>query len=309
MFSYATRNKGKSLLKKLTDYVVLDLETSGMNTYYDDIIEVGALRVRNGLITERFQKLIKPRNRISSFITSLTGITNSMLKSAGEPGEVLPLFIDFIGSDIVVGHNVNFDINFVYDNAEKLFNRYFDNSFVDTLRLARRLLPELKHHRLFDLTEHFNIEVEESHRALADCMSTLSVFKALSEVVFSKYGDVESMIAAFKPVNKKLDISSITAECDSFDISHPLYGKVCVFTGALEKMKRADAMQLVVNMGGIVANGVTKQTNYLVLGNNDFCKSIKDGKSNKQKKAEALKLSGQDIEIISEYTFYEMIEG
>jgi len=67
-------------------------------------------------------------------------------------------------------------------------------------------------------------------------------------------------------------------------------------------------MQLVVDLGGLVANSVTKKTNYLVLGNNDYCPSIKDGKSSKQKKAEKLKLDGQDIEIISENTFFEMLE-
>ena len=72
-------------------------------------------------------------------------------------------------------------------------------------------------------------------------------------------------------------------------------------------MPRKDAMQLVVDLRGIVANSVTKKTNYLILGNNDYCTQIKDGKSNKQKKAEKLKLSGQDIEVISENTFYEML--
>ena len=73
-------------------------------------------------------------------------------------------------------------------------------------------------------------------------------------------------------------------------------------------MKRADAMQLVINIGGRVGNGVTKKTNYLILGNNDYCKSIKGGKSSKQKKAEQLKLQGQDIEIISEQVFYDAME-
>lgn len=94
---------------------------------------------------------------------------------------------------------------------------------------------------------------------------------------------------------------------DDFDETHPLYGKTCVFTGTLEKMSRKDAMQIVVDYGGLVGNSVTKKTNYLILGNNDYCSSIKDGKSSKQKKAEALKLSGNDIEIISESVFYDMI--
>lgn len=99
----------------------------------------------------------------------------------------------------------------------------------------------------------------------------------------------------------------IVTDKTDFDETHPLFGKLCVFTGTLEKMLRKDAMQLVVDFGGSVGNSVTKKTNYLILGNNDYCPLIKDGKSTKQKKAEELKLAGSDIEIISENVFYDMI--
>ena len=302
-------HKGKSLIAFPNDYTVIDLETTGLDPRWCDIIELAAIKIRDDEPIDTFSSLINVGYDIDEFITELTGITNDMLKDAPRISSILPNFLEFIGNDIVVGHNVNFDINFIYDNAEKLSDYYFDNDYVDTMRLARRLLPELNHHRLFDLKEHFSIDVEESHRALADCISTLSIFKSLHDVALSKYGDIDTMIATFKPAHKSIDITAITTDKKDFDISHPFYGKLCVFTGALEKMKRVDAMQLVVNVGGSVADNITNKTNYLILGNNDFCKSIKDGKSNKQKKAESLKLSGHDIEIISEYTFYEMIEG
>ena len=84
-------------------------------------------------------------------------------------------------------------------------------------------------------------------------------------------------------------------------------GKPACLRETLEKMARKDAMQIVVDLGGLVGNSVTKKTNYLILGNNDYCSSIKGGKSSKQKKAESLKLAGNDIEIISENVFYDMI--
>ena len=99
----------------------------------------------------------------------------------------------------------------------------------------------------------------------------------------------------------------MTTENTVFDETHPLYGKVCVFTGTLEKMIRKEAVQLVLDLGGICDNSVTKKTNYLILGNNDYCSSIKGGKSNKQKKAEELRLKGNDIEIIPEDVFYDMV--
>ena len=107
--------------------------------------------------------------------------------------------------------------------------------------------------------------------------------------------------------HSNVSAKDIVTNKTEFDETHPLFGKLCVFTGTLEKMIRKDAMQIVVDFGGQVGNSVTKKTNYLILGNNDYCSSIKDGKSSKQKKAESLKLSGSDIEIISEDVFYDMI--
>ena len=103
--------------------------------------------------------------------------------------------------------------------------------------------------------------------------------------------------------------ADITATSVNFDPEHPLYGKVCVFTGALERMTRKEAMQIVVDLGAICGDSVTEKTNYLILGNNDYCTTIKDGKSSKQKKAEKLKLKGNEIEIISENIFYDLIKG
>ena len=129
-------------------------------------------------------------------------------------------------------------------------------------------------------------------------------------VVVDEYGSTDKFCSY---IHKRLSKSNynvrakdIEAETTDFDISNPIYGSVCVFTGTLEKMTRKEAMQIVKNLGGENGDSVTKKTNFLILGNNDFCKSIKDGKSSKQKKAEKLKSSGVDIEIISESVFYDM---
>ena len=91
------------------------------------------------------------------------------------------------------------------------------------------------------------------------------------------------------------------------DVDNPLYGKVCVFTGTLDRFTRTQAEKIVESIGGIIGKGVTKKTAYLILGNNDYNLAVKNGKSNKQKKAEELLLQGCDIKIIPEDTFYEMI--
>lgn len=302
-----TRDKGNSLLAFPSDFVVIDLETTGCDPFYDEIVEFGAIRVRNGEPTERMQVLICPAEPLDEFIQALTGITNEMLEGAPALDSVLPGILAFIGSDVVVGHNVNFDINFLFDAELNRTGTCFQNDYVDTLRISRRLLSELPHHRLSDLAQHFSIPQPAAHRSLADCETTLAVFQQLKWHAIETFGSAE---AAF-PCNKISywrSLKNVTTDKTEFDTTHPLYGKHCVFTGALERMTRAQASQLVVDFGGFADGGVTAKTNFLILGNNDYCSTIKDGKSAKQKKAEAYKLAGQDIEILSESVFYDLLE-
>lgn len=107
--------KGKSLLDSIDNYIVIDLETTGLDPSYDEIIEFAAVRVENGAIISEFQSLVKPSFPIDGFITELTGITNEMLSSAPSVDTVLPSFLDYVGQSTIVAHNANFDVNFLYD--------------------------------------------------------------------------------------------------------------------------------------------------------------------------------------------------
>lgn len=107
----------------------------------------------------------------------------------------------------------------------------------------------------------------------------------------------------------KLRASDITTQNTEFDITHPLYEKCCVFTGTLEKMTRRQAMQLVVDAGGKCGDNVTSKTDFLVLGNFDYSSGVKGNKSGKLKKAEKMILEGKDIMILSENSFYDMLES
>lgn len=140
--------KGNSLIRFPSDFVVIDIETTGLYPKTDEIIELGAIRVRGYEIRERFSTLIKPSAPISAFISSLTGITNEMLEDAPSIEEVISDIRDCIGGDILVGHNVNFDINFLYDAMERSLDLPLGNDYVDTMRIARKALPDLPHHRL-----------------------------------------------------------------------------------------------------------------------------------------------------------------
>ena len=295
--------KGESLLALPTTYTVVDLETTGLDPQWNDIIEFGAMRVVDGMVTEKYAQLVNPGYEIDEFITELTGITNEMLAEAPAVNAVLPGFLEFVGDGVVIGHNVNFDINFIYDTCISVLDKPFKNDFVDTMRLSRRLFPQERHHRLCDLIERFRVGEAVEHRALADVEQTNRCYLFMKGHMENNGITIESL----RPTKSGFSAKDIQASTTDFDETSPVYEKVFVFTGTLERMTRKEAMQLVVDRGGICGDGVNKKTNFLVLGNNDYCSTIKDGKSSKQKKAEQLKLSGCDIEIISENVFYDMI--
>lgn len=298
---------GASIIDFPETYVILDLETTGYDRKFDGIIEIAAIKVVNNEIFDKFQSFVHPEVPIDEYITELTGITNQMVENAPCVDEAIPKILDFIGNLPIVGHFVSFDVNFLCQNTAEIVN----NNYIDTLQLCRKLFPDLEHHRLSDMVEFLNIPTRGYHRSMKDCENCFYLYQICKAEILKRYETYDNFKKLFKTKGKRsykcIDIKNIVSETNNFDETHPLYKKECVFTGTLEKMKRADAMQLVVNLGGLVAKGVTQKTNYLILGNYDYCSTIKDGKSSKQKKAEQLKLKGQDIEIISEGAFYDML--
>ena len=314
-FSIAEREKiertlkGKSTIDLLSDYIIFDIETTGLDSSYDEVIEIGAIKVKNNKIVSKFNSLVKPKNEIDEYITELTGITNEMVKDAPTIEEILPDFMNYIGNDILIGHNVNFDINFIYDNLYKNKFDVLTNDFIDTMRISRKLLPELPHHRLIDLAKYFKIDSTNNHRSLKDCEITMNVYENLKEIALQKYDNVDEFKNAFKKHKKEgLRAKDIVSTNTDFDVDNLFYDKYVAITGTLEKMQRKEAMQIIVDLGGHCEDNVTKKTNYLILGNNDYNPILRGKKSSKLIKAETLKLEGKDIEIISENVFYDIID-
>lgn len=285
--------------KIIDDYCVLDIETTGLSAYYDEIIEIGILRVRNNEIVDRYSQLIHPEYVIDPFITSLTGITNEMVADMPSILDVKDDVLSFLGDYIIIGHNTSFDMNFL----NEAFGTELNNEYMDTMQFARKVYPELGHHRLSDLTVYLGLSNNE-HRALADCIATKELYDAIKQTMEEKGFGIEDL---WKGHRGKIDISTIVPDSVKIDEDNFFYGRHVVFTGKLEKMIRKDAMQLIVNLGGILDDSVTKHTNYLILGNNDYNAILHGEKSSKHKKAEKLKLEGKDIEIIDELTFYDLL--
>lgn len=297
--------KGSSLLQIPVSYTMIDTETTGLDPQYDKIIEMAAIKIRDGKEVARYETLVNPEQPIDDFITDLTGITNEELSTAPVAGDCLPDFVDFIGDDIVVGHNVHFDINFIYDALLACGYAPIKNDFVDTLRLSRRVRPDLEHHRLCDMAAAYSVPQPVAHRSLADCQTAIGVLDALAADAAAREIDLQARKKHYGASASK--VSDIVAHegCERPD--SPLYGKVCVFTGKLDTLTRKDAAQLVADLGGICADGVTKKTNFLIMGTNEYCPTIVGGKSTKQKKAESLILKGADLQILTENVFLDML--
>lgn len=299
-------NKGKAVNALPEDYVALDLETTGLDPEWDSIIEIGMVRVRHGEVVAEYSTLVNPGMEIDEFMTELTGITNDMLAAAPALPEVLPAARDFLGDDIILGHNINFDINFIYDNCEYQGLPSVSNDYIDTMRISRRVLPDLKHHRLRDIVNALGVDHAQAHRAIGDCHATIDCYKALLAHIDAGAGREAYITEVSRHGAQRPDLHKLAADGTAVDEMHPLYGKHCVFTGTLAKMVRLDAAQAVVNVGGLCDNGVNKDTNFLILGASDYSK-IKDGKSNKLKRAESLIAKGADLQIISENVFYDLM--
>jgi DNA polymerase-3 subunit epsilon len=302
-YAHTRDEKGKSLLKSISNYVVLDLETTGLDPTYDHIIELATIKIRNNEVVDKFQTLVNPGIEIDWVITELTGITNAMLANEPILENVLQSFIDFISDDIVIAHNANFDINFLYDACIWHLKSPFKNDFIDTMRVSRRMFKDESHHRLCDLVERFGIGTQVEHRALGDSIQTGKCYEYMKS--YAEAHEIE--FSSLYPVHTKIKAIDMTTTNIDFNEDSPIYGKGFVFTGALEHMQRKDAMQLVVDAGGICADGVTSKTNYLVLGNQGYHQSLSEGKSRKHLKADKLKLLRQDIDVISENVFFEML--
>lgn len=171
--------KGKSLWEFPADYTVVDIETNGLSSSVCEIIEISAVRYRACEKAATFSTLIKPTRPIDPFITSLTGITDAMVENAPEITPVLTEFERFVANDVLLGYNVNFDVNFLYDNMMRYLERPLANDFLDVLRLTRRALPALENHRQTTVAAHLGISVVGAHRAEADCLICNAIYNTL----------------------------------------------------------------------------------------------------------------------------------
>lgn len=159
-------------------YCVLDLETTGISITTEKITEVGIMKVKNGEVIDEFEIFVNPEKPIPQRVVEVTNITDEMVKDAETIDKVFPKILEFVGDSIIVAHNASFDVGFLKHNA-KLLGYEFNNTYIDTLPLAKDLFPDLKKYKLGKIADSLGIEVDVAHRALADVDTTVKVFNVM----------------------------------------------------------------------------------------------------------------------------------
>ena len=159
-------------------FVTLDFETTGLSGKTDRVTEIGAVKVRDGEIVQRFSSLVDPGRAIPHQVTVLTGITNQMVAGQPKIREILPVFLGFLGDLPLVAHNAPFDCQFLERDLLAM-GRSIDNPVADTLRVARRVCPGLPSYKLGELTARFAIPLSDAHRAWCDAEATARLYLKL----------------------------------------------------------------------------------------------------------------------------------
>lgn len=293
------RKKGHEIPSFLDNYTLLDIETTGLSPIYNRITELGGIKVRNGQIVDKYTNLVKfpDSNKVPAFLTKMNGISEDLINEKGIPVEVAAeQFRDFIGSDIIIGYNVNFDLNFLYDLMKKYKLPLLTNNYVDVLRFARVFYPR-QHNRLIDVMQRAGIAQVEQHRGLDDSIDTKKVYDDF------KANFTDEMLQQVQNKIKNVDLTSNDVDITQLGFRNPVNAKNIVLTGNLQ-MNQKDGAKMITNLGGNLQDSPLVNTNYLIMGDHDFFK-----KDNQElNEARSLIKNGAKIKRLSETFFVNMLD-
>ncbi|MFU8792842.1 MAG: PolC-type DNA polymerase III [Acholeplasmataceae bacterium] len=195
-----TSEANEDIELKNATYVVFDIETTGLSAMRDKIIEIGAVKIQSGQVTETYQQFVNPEEAISDLITNLTSITDDMLKDQPLIDTVLPEFLAFIKGSVLVAHNALFDIGHIREKARQLDLAFDDSKAIDTLNLARYFYADqLKRFNLKAVSKLFKVKLDNHHRAIDDAQATAQIWLQM-------LSDLSSMgIKRFDQINEAID--------------------------------------------------------------------------------------------------------
>lgn len=302
------------------DFIAIDFETA--NRDRSSACALGIVVVKNLAIIEKKSWLIRPKELyFDPWNVAIHGIDEDDVINEPEFNELWDTFRRYLEGNIIVAHNASFDISVLRHVLDEYDIPYPSLSYLCTMNIARKAWPGLINYRLDTVAEFLNINFNHHD----PCEDAVACTKILQNAIYNYSPKNLDELAAklkvkpgklycggYKPCSiatykNKCNPNNIIATTDSFDPSHPFYDKKIVFTGTLKTMTRKDAMQKVINVGGVVGNTVTTNTNYLVVGEQDYEKLRGKNISNKMKQAIKFIEQGAGIEVITEDNFLKML--
>lgn len=227
----------------MTDsYISIDLETTGLEPKHDKIIEIGALRVENGQITDTFSTFVNPGRKLEERIISLTGIRDGELSDAPYIQEVLPGLLDFMGSMPILGHSILFDFSFLKKAAVNQ-GLAFEKCAIDTLKIARKYLAELESRSLDYLCDYYQIP-HQAHRALEDARATHLLYGRLAEFFYEKEPEGGGLFAPI-PLSYQAKRDTPATRAQKEQLVRLLEQKKITLPVDIERLTRSEASRYV----------------------------------------------------------------
>ena len=223
-----------------TGYIVVDLEMTGLRAKEDRILEIGAVKVRDGKWEDTFQTFVNPHRKIRENLVQLTGITQEMVADAPDAGEAFAEFLKFAGDLPLVGHNLIFDYSFLKQCAVN-HNYSFERKGIDTLKIARKLLKEPEKKTLESLSAWFGISQNSAHRALDDAKATAELFFLLKRNFFEE----EPGLFVPKPLQYKAKKQGLLTPAQKRDLNHLLIYHRIEFDMEIDCLTKSEASRII----------------------------------------------------------------
>lgn len=291
-------------------FVALDFETA--NASRSSVCSIGLVKVADGEIVDTYYSLVNPNEPFDSRNIAVHGIHPADVHDAPMFPEVYEEILAFIGSDPIVAHFAQFDVNVLRSTVEKYTLPLLDNPYFCSCMLAKRLL-KLPSHKLNVVADHFDFQFEH-HHALEDAIACATIVihmtnehttlhHLLSEIDYS-FGYLNGPAFRKNKVTRTKKSVEVKVELDKH---HPFYEKSLCFTGLLTSMKRKDAIELVTKRGGHVHPSLKKETDYLIVGESDAIKYRKGDVSSKIRQAKEWQQTGHKVKLVSEQKFFEAV--
>lgn len=252
------------------DFIVLDFETTGLDKVYDSIIEIAAIRFENGVEKEKYVTLVKPLLHIPPEATAINHITNQMVRNAPSEKDTIPKLIDFIGDNIIVGHNVNFDIGFLEIAAQRQ-GKNVQYNYIDTMSIAKKLFPDLPDYKLGTIAQFLDFDTSSLHRAEADVYVCSEIVKIA----------LNTLSTDFDSVSKELKSVKAIRPAQREEYKHQISATQALARDGLQRKKLGEHLVIVSHHGGscekckkfenkiliddVYSGGSRKDGNYMLL--------------------------------------------